>query len=56
MMYLLAFLSFKALVATGLWNNMLQPVGGKARKSSPDAQIACPTAERPYLFTSKNSQ
>lgn len=44
-----------ALVATGLWNNMLEPVGQKTTDVAKDAKIACPTAERPYLGTAKNS-
>ena len=42
--------------AIGIWNNMLQPVGGKSNTITPGDKIACPTKEHPYLFTSKNSK
>jgi len=41
--------------AVGLWNNMLEKVGQKAKAWTPGAKIACPTKENPYLFTNKNS-
>ncbi|XP_069743819.1 phospholipase B1, membrane-associated isoform X2 [Narcine bancroftii] len=48
----------RSLLARGLWNNMLEPVGQKNAilKLSPTApQLRCPTQERPYLFTYQNS-
>ncbi|XP_062896749.1 phospholipase B1, membrane-associated isoform X2 [Mobula hypostoma] len=52
--------SFKSrtLLASGLWNNMLEPAGQKntVLKLSPAApRLLCPTKERPYLFTYQNS-
>jgi hypothetical protein len=41
--------------AFSLWNNMLEPVGGKRWSWHIDEPFRCPTEEYPYLFTSKNS-
>lgn len=36
---------------------MLQPVGKKATNLKTEGEdIICPTEEKPYIFTSKNSQ
>eukprot|EP00300_Choanocystis_sp_HF-7_P030037 c38785_g1_i1.p1 GENE.c38785_g1_i1~~c38785_g1_i1.p1 ORF type:complete len:390 (+),score=67.61 c38785_g1_i1:6-1175(+) len=35
--------SGQALIATGLWNNMLQPVSSKATSVAPSATFTCPT-------------
>jgi phospholipase B1 len=43
-------------VAIGLWNNMLEKVGQKAKAWTPGDKIDCPTKENPYLFTAKNSK
>jgi len=42
-------------VATGLWNNMLQPVGEKRTNVDVKEPFRCPTEEHPYFFTKKNS-
>ncbi|KAG7211821.1 hypothetical protein KM043_011051 [Ampulex compressa] len=45
-----------ARIANTIWNSLLQPLGQK--KQSWDAEykhFLCPTQERPYLFTQKNS-
>lgn len=44
-----------ALAAVGLWNNMLEPVGKKAKTVGVNEKLKCPTKEHPYLFTAKNS-
>lgn len=41
--------------AVGLWNNMLERVGQKAKAWTPGSKIICPTKESPYFFTNKNS-
>ena len=44
------------LLAVGLWNNMLERVGQKASSVSVSPlEIACPTDEEPFFFTSQNS-
>jgi len=43
-------------IAVGLWNNLLQPVGEKSNTWKPEDPVLCPTQERPYLFTNKNSK
>ncbi|XP_046392153.1 phospholipase B1, membrane-associated-like [Ischnura elegans] len=47
-----------AEVAIQLWNNMLQPVGNKTEKIEDVRlkQYLCPTEEKPYFFTKKNSE
>ncbi|CAB3410477.1 unnamed protein product [Caenorhabditis bovis] len=48
-----------AVVSTHLWNNLLEPVGGKATTaniSAPAADLACPDATCPFIRTPKNSQ
>lgn len=44
--------------AIGLWNNMLEKVGGKSTRLElqPMIKINCPTDEEPFLFTAKNSR
>lgn len=44
------------LAGISLWNNMLQPVGNKQHTIYFDKKILCPSAERPYIFTNKNSE
>jgi phospholipase B1, membrane-associated len=44
-----------AYAATGLWNNMLEPVGKKTTTMTPGEPIKCPTKESPFLFTNRNS-
>uniref|UniRef100_A0A8D9EWJ6 Phospholipase B1, membrane-associated n=1 Tax=Cacopsylla melanoneura TaxID=428564 RepID=A0A8D9EWJ6_9HEMI len=44
------------VAATGLWNNMLEPVHNKTIRSVPGEQgFKCPTESSPYLFTWDNS-
>ncbi|XP_067875649.1 phospholipase B1, membrane-associated isoform X2 [Heterodontus francisci] len=48
----------RALLASGLWNNMLEPNGDKNEVlecSATALQLHCPTQKRPYLFTTRNS-
>ncbi|XP_046392278.1 phospholipase B1, membrane-associated-like [Ischnura elegans] len=46
-----------AYAANALWNNMLEPVGFKAKHWAPEFQtVKCPTADSPYIFTNKNSR
>nr|XP_033793551.1 phospholipase B1, membrane-associated [Geotrypetes seraphini] len=45
-------------MAIALWNNMLEPVGLKQDFndfSHNRSKLKCPTAEKPYIFTMKNS-
>lgn len=42
-------------MARSLWNNMLEPVGGKRATWSMNKTPTCPTSKYPYLFTSRNS-
>ncbi len=45
------------VVARGLWNNMLEPVGHKTPDYMRDGvPFLCPTEENPYLATAKNSR
>ncbi|CAH1264274.1 PLB1 [Branchiostoma lanceolatum] len=39
-----------------LWNTMLEPVGNKQTSWQMYEPVKCPTKERPYLATSKNSE
>ena len=50
-------LSQKGLLnaAVALWNNMLEPVGGKTDELLVDQLIKCPTKSNPYFYTHKNS-
>ncbi|CAF0982921.1 unnamed protein product [Adineta steineri] len=41
--------------ALSLWNNMLEPVGGKQWAWHMGESMKCPTEQYPYIFTSKNS-
>jgi hypothetical protein len=41
--------------ALSLWNNMLEPVGGKQSSWHAGQPLKCPTKKYPYIFTSKNS-
>ncbi|XP_078256068.1 phospholipase B1, membrane-associated-like [Rhinoraja longicauda] len=46
------------LLASGLWNNMLEPAGRKnvvLELSPTPPQLHCPERERPYLYTYHNS-
>ncbi|XP_067841234.1 phospholipase B1, membrane-associated [Heptranchias perlo] len=48
----------RALLASGLWNNMLEPNGEKSEVfecSATTPTLHCPTQKRPYLFTYRNS-
>ena len=45
----------QALFAKNIWNNLLQPVGGKSSWNQ-FSNLKCPTREHPFLATSKNSQ
>ncbi|XP_043603666.1 phospholipase B1, membrane-associated-like [Bombus pyrosoma] len=46
-----------ALYANNLWNNLLEPVGNKSRAlTSLFKKFLCPTSERPFLMTYRNSQ
>lgn len=44
-----------SLAALSLWNNMLEPVGGKNWSWHIEQPLKCPTTAYPYIFTSKNS-
>ena len=48
-------INIKAAAATGLWNNMLEPVGQKSKSWTPGDKLKCPTSDRPYFYTYKNS-
>ncbi|CAF0944401.1 unnamed protein product [Adineta ricciae] len=41
--------------ALSLWNNMLEPVGGKQWFWHMGETMKCPTEQYPYIFTNKNS-
>ena len=41
--------------ALSLWNNMLEPVGGKQWFWHMGETLKCPTEQYPYIFTNKNS-
>ena len=45
----------QALFAKNIWNNLLQPVGGKSSWNQ-FSNLKCPTREQPFIATSKNSQ
>ncbi|XP_048269589.1 phospholipase B1, membrane-associated [Bombus terrestris] len=46
-----------ALYANNLWNNLLEPVGNKSKAlTSLYQKFLCPTSERPFLMTYKNSK
>jgi len=42
-------------VARAMWNNLLEPVGHKTSKITPNAPFLCPSEELPYLATALNS-
>nr|XP_022333388.1 uncharacterized protein LOC111130532 [Crassostrea virginica] len=42
--------------AEALWNNMIEPVGDKRLKWTPEEPIECPTESNPFFYTQKNSQ
>ncbi len=44
-----------AQAALSLWNNMLEPVGGKQWFWHMGEEFKCPTEKYPYIFTNKNS-
>lgn len=41
--------------ALSLWNSMLEPIGQKKWEWYVGETIECPTADRPYFATRKNS-
>jgi hypothetical protein len=41
--------------ALSLWNNMLEPVGGKQWSWHFNETLKCPTDDYPYIFTKQNS-
>lgn len=41
--------------AEALWNNMVEPVGQKRLKWTPEEPVECPSQDHPYFYTSKNS-
>lgn len=41
--------------ASALWNNMVEPVHFKRTEWTPGELIECPTEEKPYIYTNKNS-
>ncbi|XP_065535529.1 phospholipase B1, membrane-associated isoform X2 [Lathamus discolor] len=44
------------IMALGLWNNMMEPVGQKQPYGvTKTFQVQCPSQENPYLFTYRNS-
>ncbi|XP_076647791.1 phospholipase B1, membrane-associated isoform X1 [Halictus rubicundus] len=46
-----------ALYGNALWNNLLEPHGNKSREWVPThKKFLCPTPERPFLMTRKNSR
>ncbi|XP_078698909.1 phospholipase B1, membrane-associated-like [Branchiostoma floridae x Branchiostoma belcheri] len=45
-----------AAAASALWNNMLEPVGSKRTDWHVGEPLECPTEDRPYFATAKNSQ
>ncbi|XP_071876921.1 phospholipase B1, membrane-associated-like isoform X1 [Bombus fervidus] len=46
-----------ALYANNLWNNLLEPFGNKSRAfTTLFKKFLCPTSEKPFLTTYKNSQ
>ncbi|XP_078619810.1 phospholipase B1, membrane-associated-like [Branchiostoma floridae x Branchiostoma japonicum] len=45
-----------AAAAKALWNNMLEPVGSKRTDWHVGEPFECPTEERPYFGTAKNSR
>ncbi|XP_023933662.1 phospholipase B1, membrane-associated [Lingula anatina] len=45
----------QAASAKALWNTMLEPVGSKRTEWRLSDSLMCPTAERPYLATARNS-
>ncbi|XP_032668152.1 phospholipase B1, membrane-associated-like [Odontomachus brunneus] len=48
---------FNARLANGVWNNMLEPVGTKTTYWQDTLEkFLCPTSERPYFATLKNSK
>lgn len=49
--------SFTFTVANGIWNNMLEPIGAKTTNwQDLFEKFLCPTPERPYFATLKNSR
>ena len=42
-------------MARGLWNNLLQPVGQKSLDYEIGVPFLCPSPQRPYIATHKNS-
>lgn len=46
----------QAEAAKSLWNSMVEPVGSKKTSWHVGEALECPTAEKPYFFTKKNSK
>ncbi|KAH1011986.1 hypothetical protein HUJ04_001245 [Dendroctonus ponderosae] len=45
-----------AKAANDLWNSLLEPYGQKTTNGGPEfARFLCPSPERPYMFTQRNS-
>lgn len=45
-----------AVAANGIWNNMMEPVGGKSLGlKALFRDFKCPTPQQPYIFTYYNS-
>ncbi|XP_038075458.1 phospholipase B1, membrane-associated-like [Patiria miniata] len=45
-----------AETGNSLWNNMVQPVGSKTRKWTPNGPFTCPTDASPFIYTNVNSR
>ncbi|XP_013414908.1 phospholipase B1, membrane-associated isoform X2 [Lingula anatina] len=45
----------QAAMAEALWNNMVEPVGGKRTEWRVGEALECPTNAHPYFYTKKNS-
>jgi phospholipase B1 len=48
--------SGQEFAALATWNNIFQPVGAKQLDYRVGEPVVCPTEDRPYLFTARNSQ
>ncbi|XP_068728494.1 phospholipase B1, membrane-associated-like [Montipora capricornis] len=45
-----------AAAALALWRNMLEPVGSKTKAWGDQETLKCPSEDKPYLFTRRNSE
>jgi len=45
-----------AAAALALWKNMLEPLGSKTKQWGDQETLACPSKDKPYLFTKTNSK